>query len=238
VTARATWFQRIPRRFFRFGPWHFAVYVAIGYLITGFLHYRIWVRGASVQTVLSNLGFTVPPTTPQVAMALFAIWSALVGTLFLLLLRKLRSAPVGIELVFWGSLLSVGGALVPWLFASSVTNTVFLFLFGMCAVVAFGIQERLRERSRRVVVIDAWKALVHAIKGSVAILALLLGGVATTVLLPWRNTPVEAPELFRYAALSAFLCLGLLSFLLMPLLTLVLETSPTEPVELEPPGVV
>lgn len=236
--AKATWFQRIPRQFFSFGPWHFASYVALGYLATGFLHYRIWVRGAVVQTVLSNLGFTVSQPSPQAAMALFSIWSVVVGTLFLLLLRKLREARIGIELVFWGSLLSVGGALVPWLFASSITNTVFLFLFGMCTVVAFGIQLRVGERSRRRALVDPWKALVHAIKGSVAVLALLLGGVATTVLLPWRNTAVEAPELFRYAALSAYLSLGLLSFLLMPLLAQVLETSPTESVELEPPGVV
>jgi hypothetical protein len=159
--------------------------------------------------------------------------------LTLRLLRRLKQGEPSIELVFWGTTLSLIGAWVPWLVASSVVNTMFLFLFGMTATVGFGLSQRLMARKGRRAsrLGDPWKAFVHALKASVAMLALLAGALATAALLPWRQTDVEGPELFRYSVLSAYLLVGIIGFVLMPLLVAALEGRPTESVDLEPPGV-
>jgi len=124
------------------------------------------------------------------------------------------------------------------MFASSVVNTVFLFLFGMTAIVGFGLTQRMIARGgqRAARGVDPWKAFVHSLKASVALLALLVGALATATLLPWRQTDLEGPEFFRYAVLSAYLVVGLIGFVLMPLLVAALEGQPTESVDLEPPG--
>lgn len=238
--VRNGWFERIPRRFFAFAEWHFAVYVGFGYLLVGVLHYRIWLRSGSVETLLSNLEFSFPRPSARTALLLFALCGAVVCWLALRLLRRLRRMTPSIELVFWGTTLSMVAAWVPWLFASSVVNTMFLFLFGMAAIIGFGLTQRMIARDAQPTAADAvdpWKAFVHALKASVAVLALLAGALATAVLLPWRQTEVEGPELFRYSVLSAYLVVGLIGFVLMPLLTRALEVGPSESVDLEPPSV-
>lgn len=237
---RNTWFERIPRRFFTFSEGHYAIYHGIGYLLVGILHYRIWLRSATVQTLMSNLEFNVPRPSAGTAFLLYAAWGAVVYWLTLKLLRRLRGMQPSVELVFWGTALSVVGACVPWLFASSVVNTMFLFLFGMAGIIGFGLAQRfpaLQAQPSRGAVVDPWKAFVHALKAAVAILALLAGALATGILLPWRRSEVEGPELFRYSVLFAYLVFGLIAFVLMPLLVRAMEGAPSEPVDIEPPSV-
>ena len=65
---------------------------------------------------------------------------------------------------------------------------------------------------------DPWKMFVNATKACAAVIAVLLGAIATSVLLPWRNTGAEGPELLRYSLLCAYMIMGMLAFVLMPLL--------------------
>lgn len=233
-----TWFQSVPRRFFRYPTAGFSAYVGIGFMVAGFLHYRIWMQSAQVETVFTNLGFRVPPPRPQIALMLFVALGLSTILVFHALFRRVAREGGALELVFWGTVLSATLAWVPWLFASSVVTTLFLFLFGMNAVVGFAMRKRLgldQDGGHGEVPFDPWKMFVNATKTSAAVIALLLGAIATGVLLPWRNTQVEDPGLFRYAILCAYVVAGMLLFILMPLLARTLEKAPSEEVELEVP---
>ncbi|MCC6962908.1 MAG: hypothetical protein IT585_06620 [candidate division Zixibacteria bacterium] len=191
-----------------------------------------------MKTLFSYLQSDSSKPSPALALLLFAAVGLLATVVFVFLLRRIRRERGNLELAFWGTATSFILAWLPWLFASSVVNTVFLFLFGMVSIVGFGLRRRLssrwtRERGARP---DFWKMFVNAIKACAAVIAVLLGAIATSVLLPWRNTEVEEFELLRYAFLCAYVITGMIVFVLLPLLARSLENDPSEEVELEVPG--
>lgn len=232
------WFQSIPRRFFRFPTWVYSVYWGMGYAVAGILHYVVWIENKTVQTIFTNLGITSERPTALAALTLFGVAAVVAGVVLHVLLRRLGRGCSASELVFWGTAVSVGAAWLPWLFASSIVTTLFLFLFGMTAVAGFALSRivLLRRRDQGDLRHDHWRMFANATKACAAVVAVVLGAVATSALLPWRNTRVEGPELFRYALLAAWMIAGMLAFVLMPLFVKALETAPLEDVELEPPG--
>jgi hypothetical protein len=233
------WFEVIPRRFFRYPTWSFSAYVGLGYVFAAVLHHVIWSQGQQVETVFTNFGLGLARPTPLVALWLFVITGVVVTATLHALLRRLTVGGGAVELVFWGTAVSVGASWLPWLFASSVVTTLFLFLYGMIGVTGFALTRRvLREREprARAARFDPWKMFANATKACAAVVAVVLGAIATSILLPWRDTEVERPELFRYAILAAWMIAGMLAFILMPLFVKALETPPSEDVELEPPG--
>ena len=233
-----SWFRRIPRHFFTFPLWGYALYVGLGYWLAAALHFRVWRESQQVETIFTKLGIDVVRPTPAAALVLFLMTGVLATVVFYLLLLKIRRDAGILELVFWGTIASLTLAWIPWLYASSVVSTVFLFLFGMIGLTGFGLAHRRlihrnEEVERRP---DPWKMFVNATKACAAVLAILLGAIATSVLLPWRNSEVEEFELMRYAFLCAYVVVGMIMLILMPLLTKSLEEDPIEHVDLEPPG--
>ncbi len=234
------WFEQIPRRFFSYPMWNYSAYVGLGYIIVGFLHYRIWIQSGQVETIFSVLQLDIVRPSPEVALLIYIILAIGITILVHGLLRRLNQIGAGAELVFWGITVSAVAAWFPWLFASSVTNTVFLFLFGVAAFSGYAIARHiLRDVQDQAgsPVFDPWKTLVHATKACTALIAVLLGAIATIVILPWRGSDVEGPELFRYTLLSAYFIAGLLGFILMPLFVKALEIGPFKPTEIEPPSI-
>lgn len=233
--ANLTWFSRIPRNFFSFPLIIYSLYVGFGFLLSGLLHYKIWISSPQVETILKSIW----QPSPEFALLFYCISAIIAILLYHLLFRKVRREAGILELIFWGTFLSLIFAWLPWIFASSIVSTVFLFLFGLISLAGFGLSFRLLAIDRKENTSnppDSWKMLLNATKTCAAVLAILLGAIATSVLLPWRNTQVEGFELLRYALLCAYLVIGMLIFIIMPLLSRSLIHAPTEKVELEPPG--
>jgi len=86
--VRRGWFESVPRRFFEFSEEHFAVYVGLGYLLVGVLHFRIWLHSDGVQTLLSNLDFILARPTPRTALFLYSLCGAIQCWLTLRLLSR------------------------------------------------------------------------------------------------------------------------------------------------------
>lgn len=238
-SSNLTWFGRVPRRFFRYHIMTFAIYIGLGYLLVGILHSRIWMQSKQVETIFTNLNLNFGQSTPKLSLILFCLTGIIAIVIFYLLFRKVKKEGGNLELVFWGTCTSFILAWIPWLYASSVVNTVFLFLFAMMSVIGLGIAMRLNQYEQISMTgsqPDAWKMFVNSVKACAAIIAILLGAIATNVLLPWRDTSKEGPELLRYAFLCAYMIIGMLAFILMPLLARSLEKGPTENVDLEAPG--
>lgn len=237
--SKSSWFKKIPRQFFRFPIWIFSIYVGIGYLIAGILHLQIWLNGNQVETVFTNFGLHVNRPTPKFAMMLFTLTSIIVVWLYYRLLRRVELEAGNVELAFWGTTISFLLSWTPWLYASSFVTTMFVFLNGMNAIIGFGMKQMLSidERAfKKHTKFDPWKMFVNATKSCVAILAILLGAVATGALFPWRVSKVEGAELFRYIFLCAYVVVGMLFFILLPLLARCLEQGATDEVSLELPG--
>jgi hypothetical protein len=108
----------------------------------------------------------------------------------------------------------------------------------MISLAGFGLASRLLSYDgvENRVQDDSWKMFVNATKACAAVIALLLGAIATSVLLPWRNSIVEEFELLRYAFLCAYVGFGMLVFIIMPLLAKSLDEKPIDDVKLDPPG--
>ena len=237
-TCSSSWFRQVPRRFFNFPLWGYSLYIGAGFGLAGGLHFRIWKQSMQVETIFTNFNIDVTRPTPTLALVLFIITGISAAIVFYLLFHRIRREAGILELVFWGTITSIVFAWIPWLYASSVVCTVFLFLYGMISLAGFGLAYRLRKyrntgNTNRP---DSWKMLVNAIKACAAVIAILLGAIATSVLVPWRNSIVEGFELLRYAFLCAHIVIGMILFILMPLLATCLENEPTDNVELEPPG--
>ena len=239
--SRTSWFSRIPRHFFNFPLLVYSSYVGIGFAITGLLHYRVWMNSSQVETLFTALWKDIDRPTPEFALMLYFLTAFVVTVLFHLLIHKVRKDAGIVELVFWGTSLGLFFSWVPWLYASSIVSTVFLFLFNIISLAGFGLTFKLlsnEKEKEQGIQPDVWKMLVNATKICAAIFAILLGAIATTVLMPWRNTHVEEFELLRYAFLCAYLALGMLSFIIMPLFSRSLVQGPTDDVELDPPGLI
>lgn len=237
IQNSSTWFTKIPRSFFHFPILVYSLYIGLGFILTGILHLRIWNEVNQVQTVFSNFNINVRRPTPLFAFSLFVITGLISIFAFHFLFRKIRRDAGTLELIFWGTLLSLVLSWIPWLYASSITSTVFLFLFSMISVAGFGLSYRLsRYKDSKKKHPDWWKMLVNATKICATVLAILLGAIATSVLLPWRNTRAEGFEILRYALLCGHIVLGMLGFIIMPLLVRSLEKEPIEEVELDFPG--
>ena len=203
------------------------------------MHYRVWMSSVQIETISSNLWKTLGGPSPGLALLLYLFTGIIATAIFHILFRKVRNEAGILELIFWGTHLSIIFAWVPWLFASSIVSTVFLFLYGMIGLTGFGLTHRLlafNGETKSDNQPDTWKMFVNVTKACAAVLAILLGAIATGVLLPWRNTSVEEFELLRYALLCAYVVIGMLIFLIMPLLGRSLIYGPIEDVELEPPG--
>ena len=234
-----SWFHEIPRRFFRYPTWVFSSYVGLGYAVAGALHFRIWRASEQVETVFTNFGLAFLPITPIESWLLFIATGLTLALVYHRFLLRVQREGGDLELVFWGTALSGAGAWIPWLFTASLSNTVFLFFFGMIGLGGFSVSGRLMEghgfmpsRKRA----DPWKMFANATKAFAAVIAVLLGAIATSVMLPWRNTRVEYPEFFRYGFLCGYLVVGMITFVIMPLFTRALGHGPFEESSLEPPG--
>jgi len=233
------WFYSIPRRFFRFPTWAYSLYVGVGFILAGALHYQVWITSGKVENLFSGLGWPQARLSPIAALLLYGALAAAVAIAvnFLLVLLRRRGGPV--ELVFWGTALSIVASWMPWLFASSIANTLFLFMYGMIVMSGFGLMQSVlcdRDSVSGAAPLDSWRVFASATKACAAVLALVLGTVATSVLLPWRNTDVEGGQLMRYALLSAWMVAGMVGFILMPLFLRALEKPPVADIGLEPPG--
>lgn len=220
--AKGNWFHTIPHRFFKYPAWMFSSYVGIGYLLVGIMHYRIWTGNGRVENIFSNLGWNGPQVSPAIALFLFVVTAIMTAAALQILFEHVGPNKDGgaAELVFWGTGVSVGGAWAPWLFASSVTGTLFLSMYGMIAVVGFAVVHYVlsyADSSVRLSPFSPWIVFTSAVRVCVTIVAIVLGAVATSVLLPWRHTRVEGGELVRYALLSAWMVTGMLVFVLIPL---------------------
>lgn len=231
-----SWFSRIPRGFLKFSSWTYSAYIGIGFVITGFLHFRIWINSLQVENLFTNLSYDIARLKPLTALGFFIITGAVASILFLLLFKKIRDHGLVLELVFWGTLLSLIFSWIPWFFASSIANTVFLFLFCMVSLSGVGIQIKIDNSNKLKKEIDYWKMFVNVTKAIAALLAILLGAIASSILLPWRNSTAEGVELFRYAILCAYGVTGMVIYIVMPLLIKCLENPPVEDVNLDLPG--
>ncbi len=216
------WFNRIPLGFFKFPLFVYSVYVGLGITLAGILHFQIW-NESQVQTLFTNFKITEQRPTPVFALILFISTGFISAVLFQLLLRRIRREGGALELIFWGTILSFIFSWIPWFYASSIVNTIFIFLFGMIAVTGYGLSNHILFYTKSENKLpDFWKMFVNATKASVAVLAILLGAIATSVLFPWRDTIAEGYELLRYAILCAYVVIGIISFIIMPLLVRVL----------------
>ena len=205
--------------------------------MAGILHFRIWMQSDQVETIFTNFNINIKRPTPIFALFLFIVTGFISIFFFFLLFRKIRREAGILELVFWGTFISLVFSWIPWLYASSIVNTIFLFLFGIISLTGFGLIHRLHyQKSDKRASPDSWKMFVNATKACAAVIAVLLGAIATSVLLPWRNNIVEEFELMRYAFLSAYVVIGMLVFVIMPLLARSLENDPIDDVEFDPPG--
>lgn len=237
--SKNAWFYNIPRNFFRPDSWAFSIYIGAGYLVAGILHYRIWIQSKQVENIFTKIELYELQPSPFIALILFCITSILVTIIYKLFFQKVKREGGNVELVFWGTIISLILSLFPWLYASSFVTTLFLFLFCIIAIVGNGLSKRLSVCIKSIQnpgSPDYWKMFVNAIKACAAIVAVLLGAIATTILLPWRDTVVEGAELGRYAYLCGYIIFGMVIFILMPLLVHSLDQAPTDDVDLSPPG--
>jgi len=239
IQHSTTWFNRIPRGFFRFPIVIYSIYVGFGFFLSGILHFQIWNKSNQVETIFSNFNININKPTPIFALSLFIITGLISTIVFQLLFRKIRREAGILELIFWGTFISLIFSWIPWFYASSIVSTIFLFLFCMISLAGFGLSHRLLYyMNYKKKAPDSWKMFVNATKACAAVLAILLGAITTSVLLPWRNTHREGFELLRYALLCAYVVFGMLGFIIMPLLVRSLENEPVDDVDLEPPGLI